>query len=317
MNLPGKGVSQKRSEAGALIAQEYFPSLGEEAPTPKPVERVAKPIEKSAEKSTDKVSFGTQPPKFMTSKKIERSEQPPLQSTQTSSPPLQTQTQTHTITTTTTTTSEAPKFKFGSDRPTFSSSKTGEKKQIVKTEEELKREEREREIEERLAKDKEEELKRRDERLAKKAKREEETGVKTDTVPTTTTAPTVTVTEGEKKDSEKKERLGFSNFKRKEINAEVNKEEIKQEIKQDSTNGQETQTKLVKKNPKPKNNDENGEHKEKRAKKPRDEKPEPPKEDEVKEEVKPAQAHDVIAVTATSTTASWDIGLKKIPKKKT
>jgi len=73
----------------------------------------------------------------------------------------------------------------------------------------------------------------------------------------------------------------------------------------------------VKKNPKPKNNDENGEHKEKRAKKPRDEKPEPPKEDEVKEEVKPAQAHDVIAVTATSTTASWDIGLKKIPKKKT
>jgi len=46
-------------------------------------------------------------------------------------------------------------------------------------------------------------------------------------------------------------------------------------------------------------------------------KPEPPKEDEVKEEVKPAQAHDVIAVTATSTTASWDIGLKKIPKKKT
>jgi hypothetical protein len=132
--------------------------------------------------------------------------------------------------------------------------KQEKKKQIVKTEEELKREEREREIEERLAKDKEEELKRIGERLAKKAKREEETGVKTDTVPTTTTAPTVTVTEGEKKDSEKKERLGFSNFKRKERTDEVNKEEIKQ----DSTNGQETQTKLVKKNPKPRNNDENG-----------------------------------------------------------
>jgi len=137
MNLPGKGTSQKRSEAGALIAQEYFPSLGEEAPKPKPVERVERPIEKSAEKSTDKVSFGSQPPKFMTSKKIERSEQPPLQSAQTSSPPVQTQTHTTTTTTTTTITSEASKadaskFKFGSDRPTFSSSKTGEKNKLLK-----------------------------------------------------------------------------------------------------------------------------------------------------------------------------------------
>jgi len=234
----------------------------------------------------------TEPPKFKSS--FERA-------------PNQTPAPAPTTTTVEASKNEPPKFKFGGEKPTFVGVKTSEKKPIVKTEEDLKKEQIEREVEERLLKQKEEEQKRTEERLAKKAKREEETGIKEES--TQSSQPTTTPVEGTKI-----ERLGFSNTKRKEHHEDTPKEEIKE----DNTNGQEVQTKLVRKNPKPKNHEENGDKKERKQKKPKEEKLESPKkEDEVKEEVKVVQPHDVIAVTATSiSTANWDTGLKKIPKKK-
>jgi hypothetical protein len=110
-----------------------------------------------------------------------------------------------------------------------------------------------------------------------------------------------------------KEKKGFSNLKRRE--EPLIREEIKTEVA--PVNGQEVQTKLVKKNPKPRNADDNGEKKDIRRK-PKEEKTETPKEEpEVKEDPKSQKPQEVIAVNSNVTAASWDTGvLKKVPKKK-
>jgi len=333
MNLPFKGgqAVPKKVDPGVNIDQVYFPSLGEEMPVlPDP------PKPKASERHTEKpveaggVSFSRAPPKFTTAKKIERSdptakdESPPHASTQ----PISTQSPPSKDAANNAAAADG-KFKFGEKKSFVGKTGSDKKQPLAKTEEELKREQKEREVDERLQKQREEEQKAREERLARKGPKKEEDGVKKEEVVAPVQTPPTFIRKGPKKEEEsvkkeevvapvqatpteasKDKKVGFSNLKRRE------EPMVKEEIKTEAP-AQEVQTKLVKKNPKPRNPEENGEKKELRRK-PKEEKPaETPKEEpEVKEEPKPTKPQEVIAVTAAVTTASWDTGLKKVPKKK-
>jgi len=231
---------------------------------------------------------------------------------------------------------EDSKFKFASDKPRFMNAKVGsetKKKEVVKSEAELLQEAKDRDMEEKLFKEREEARKRAEENKARKALRNETGEHKPETTTTEETAQE-SKDKSEAKDKfeakersdakDKSERKGFSNTKRierAEPTEDKKRIELTEERKIDDPNSGFTDIKLVRKNPKPRKEVENGEKKEKKEKKikaPKVEEHEPvAKEEDVKEE-KVVPAHEVIALNTNVTAASWEAGgvLKKVSKKK-
>jgi len=233
---------------------------------------------------------------------------------------------------------EDSKFKFASDKPRFMNAKVGsetKKKEVVKSEAELLQEAKDRDMEEKLFKEREEARKRAEENKARKAFRKEgETGEHKPETTTTEETAQESKDKSEAKDKfeakersdakDKSERKGFSNTKRierAEPTEDKKRIELTEERKIDDPNSGFTDIKLVRKNPKPRKEVENGEKKEKKEKKikaPKVEEHEPvAKEEDVKEE-KVVPAHEVIALNTNVTAASWEAGgvLKKVSKKK-
>jgi len=241
---------------------------------------------------------------------------------------------------------EDSKIKFASDKPKFVSAKGSDtkKKETTKTEAELLREQKDKEIEDKLLKEKEEAGKRWEERGPKKMRKEGE-GVEPEKE-AKTVEPVKEGSSQPETENKFERKFGFQNAKKKD-KVEGEWEEVKdvreqhkehkeqkehkehrehrehKEIK-DTKGGNDdsTVTRLVRKNPNPKpKHEENGETSEKQFRRPKvegqhTEAPAQNHADEKKEETKIVPAHEVIAVTSNVTVAPWDIGLKKVGKKK-